>query len=61
MRGYFSIVSSAPLAPTSAGFLPSGMFSGFGSYRAELYQTRARAGLGFTYKTGRGLGALFLS
>jgi MFS family permease len=42
------------------GFFPSGMFSGFGSYLAELYPTRARgAGLGFTYNTGRGLGALF--
>jgi MFS family permease len=42
------------------GFFPSGMFSGFGSYLAELYPTRARgAGLGFTYNAGRGLGALF--
>ena len=42
------------------GFFASGCFSGFGSYLAELYPTRARAtGGGFCYNVGRGLGALF--
>jgi MFS family permease len=42
------------------GFFASGCFSGFGSYLAELYPTRARAtGEGFCYNVGRGLGALF--
>ena len=38
------------------GFFASGCFSGFGSYLAELYPTRARAtGEGFCYNVGRGL------
>ncbi|MGH3439946.1 MAG: MFS transporter [Sciscionella sp.] len=42
------------------GFFASGIFSGFGSYLAELYPTRARgAGQGFCYNFGRALGALF--
>ena len=42
------------------GFFSSGAFSGFGSYLAELYPTRARgAGQGFTYNGGRAIGALF--
>jgi MFS family permease len=42
------------------GFFPSGMFSGFGSYLAELYPTRSRgAGQGFCYNFGRAAGALF--
>lgn len=42
------------------GFFPSGVFSGFGSYLAELYPTRARgAGQGFAYNFGRGIGAFF--
>src|SRR3954464_14297656 len=41
------------------GFFASGCFSGFGSYLAELYPTRARAtGEGFCYNVGRGLGAV---
>jgi MFS family permease len=42
------------------GFCTSAIFSGFGSFLAELYPTAYRGtGLGFTYNTGRGLGALF--
>src|SRR3954469_25328814 len=42
------------------GFFASGCFSGFGSYLAELYPTRARGtGEGFCYNVGRGVGALF--
>jgi MFS family permease len=42
------------------GFFASGCFSGFGSYLAELYPTRARGtGAGFCYNVGRALGALF--
>jgi MFS family permease len=42
------------------GFFSSGCFSGFGSYLAELFPTRARGtGEGFCYNVGRGLGALF--
>ncbi len=42
------------------GFFASGIFSGFGSYLAELFPSRARgAGQGFTYNFGRGVGALF--
>lgn len=42
------------------GFFPSGVFSGFGSYLAELFPTRARgAGQGLTYNFGRGVGAFF--
>lgn len=49
------IVLGAPL-----GFFASGIFSGFGSYLAELFPNRARgAGQGFTYNFGRGVGAFF--
>ncbi|GCE24101.1 MFS transporter [Dictyobacter kobayashii] len=42
------------------GFFASGIFSGFGSYLAELFPSRARgAGQGFSYNFGRGVGALF--
>jgi MFS family permease len=42
------------------GFFASGIFSGFGSYLAELYPSRARgAGQGFCYNFGRAAGALF--
>jgi MFS family permease len=49
------LILGAPL-----GFFASGIFSGFGSYLAELFPTQARgAGQGFTYNFGRGLGAFF--
>jgi MFS family permease len=49
------LILGAPL-----GFFASGIFSGFGSYLAELFPTSARgAGQGFTYNFGRGVGALF--
>jgi MFS family permease len=39
------------------GFTASGIFSGFGSYLAELYPSRARgAGQGFCYNFGRAVG-----
>ena len=42
------------------GFFASGIFSGFGSYLAELFPSRARgAGQGFSYNFGRAVGALF--
>lgn len=42
------------------GFSTSAIFSGFGSYLAELYPTRFRGtGQGFTYNFGRGVGAVF--
>ncbi|HEX8935651.1 MAG TPA: MFS transporter, partial [Pseudonocardiaceae bacterium] len=42
------------------GFCTSAIFSGFGSYLAELYPTAHRGtGLGFTYNVGRAVGALF--
>ena len=49
------LVLGAPL-----GFFASGIFSGFGSYLAELFPSRARgAGQGFCYNFGRAMGALF--
>lgn len=49
------LILGAPL-----GFFASGIFSGFGSYLAELFPSRARgAGQGFTYNFGRGVGAFF--
>lgn len=49
------LVLGAPL-----GFFASGIFSGFGSYLAELFPSRARgAGQGFVYNFGRGVGAFF--
>ncbi|NUT95227.1 MAG: MFS transporter [Saccharothrix sp.] len=42
------------------GFCMSAIFSGFGSYLAELYPTALRGtGQGFTYNFGRAVGALF--
>lgn len=42
------------------GFCMSAIFSGFGSFLAELYPTAVRgAGQGFTYNTGRAVGAFF--
>ncbi|MBB5917083.1 MFS family permease [Nocardia transvalensis] len=42
------------------GFSTSAIFSGFGSYLAELYPTESRGtGQGFTYNLGRGVGAVF--
>jgi MFS family permease len=42
------------------GFCASAIFSGFGSYLAELYPAHLRGtGQGFTYNFGRGVGALF--
>lgn len=42
------------------GFCASAIFSGFGSYLAELYPAAVRGtGQGFTYNFGRGVGALF--
>ena len=42
------------------GFFASGIFSGFGSFLAELFPSRARgAGQGFTYNFGRAIGAFF--
>ena len=42
------------------GFCMSAIFSGFGSYLSELYPTAVRGtGQGFTYNTGRALGAVF--
>jgi hypothetical protein len=38
----------------------SAIFSGFGSYLSELYPTAVRGtGQGFTYNTGRAVGAVF--
>jgi MFS family permease len=49
-----------PLLGFVLGFCASGIFSGFGSYLAEIYPTRARgAGQGFCYNAGRAVGALF--
>lgn len=49
------LILGAPL-----GFFASGIFSGFGSYLAELFPSRARgAGQGFCYNFGRGIGAFF--
>lgn len=42
------------------GFCMSAIFSGFGSYLAELYPTAVRgSGQGFTYNFGRAVGAFF--
>lgn len=42
------------------GFCSSAIFSGFGSFLAELFPSRARgSGQGFTYNFGRGMGAFF--
>lgn len=42
------------------GFCSSAIFSGFGSFLAELYPGRVRGtGQGFTYNVGRGAGAFF--
>ncbi|MEU9984788.1 MFS transporter [Streptomyces sp. NPDC050856] len=42
------------------GFCMSAVFSGFGSFLSELYPTAVRGtGQGFTYNTGRAVGAFF--
>ncbi|TPQ23355.1 MFS transporter [Streptomyces sporangiiformans] len=42
------------------GFCMSAIFSGFGSFLSELYPTQVRGtGQGFTYNTGRAVGAVF--
>ncbi|GAA3992402.1 MFS transporter [Streptomyces plumbiresistens] len=42
------------------GFCMSAIFSGFGSFLSELYPTAIRGtGQGFTYNTGRAVGAVF--
>ncbi|MEU6083803.1 MFS transporter [Streptomyces sp. NPDC047108] len=42
------------------GFCMSAIFSGFGSFLSELYPTAVRgSGQGFTYNTGRAVGAFF--
>ncbi|MDX2781491.1 MFS transporter [Streptomyces caniscabiei] len=42
------------------GFCMSAIFSGFGSYLSELYPAAVRGtGQGFTYNTGRAVGAVF--
>ncbi len=42
------------------GFATSAIFSGFGSYLAELYPAKFRGtGQGFSYNFGRGVGAMF--
>ncbi|MEU3253917.1 MFS transporter [Streptomyces sp. NPDC006997] len=42
------------------GFCMSAIFSGFGSFLSELYPTAVRGtGQGFTYNTGRAIGAVF--
>lgn len=42
------------------GFCTSAIFSGFGSFLAELYPTQYRGtGQGFTYNVGRAVGAVF--
>jgi MFS family permease len=61
---YFAVPSGSNtallLVGFPLGFFASGCFSGFGSYLAELFPTRARGtGEGFCYNVGRGLGALF--
>src|SRR3954471_3480103 len=61
---YFAIPSGSNSALLIVGFplgfFASGCFSGFGSYLAELFPTRARGtGEGFCYNVGRGVGALF--
>jgi MFS family permease len=61
---YFLVPSGANTALLIVGFplgfFSSGCFSGFGSYLAELFPTRARGtGEGFCYNVGRGIGALF--
>jgi len=59
---YSSVVhSNALLIPLSLplGFFASGIFSGFGSYLAELFPSRARgAAQGFIYNGGRAVASL---
>jgi MFS family permease len=52
-----ALVGILPLLGFILGFTASGIFSGFGSYLAELYPSRARgAGQGFCYNVGRAVG-----
>jgi len=50
-------VAILPVLGFILGFTASGIFSGFGSYLAEVYPSRARgAGQGFCYNVGRAIG-----
>ena len=52
-----SVAVILPVLGFILGFTASGIFSGFGSYLAELYPSRARgAGQGFCYNFGRAFG-----
>ncbi|MCL8207161.1 MAG: MFS transporter [Actinomycetia bacterium] len=57
---HFNISNGAMLGLSfPLGFFASGIFSGFGSFLAELFPTEVRgAGQGFTYNVGRGVSAL---
>ena len=62
--GYTNIPSGANTAILflgfPLGFCMSAIFSGFGSYLSELYPAHLRGtGQGFTYNSGRAVGALF--
>jgi MFS family permease len=64
MIGYTHIPTGANTAVLvlgfPLGFASSAIFSGFGSFLAELYPTALRGtGQGFTYNFGRTLGAFF--
>ena len=64
MMGYTQIPTGANAAVLvlgfPLGFAYSAIFSGFGSFLAELYPTALRGtGQGFTYNFGRALGAFF--
>jgi len=53
-------VAFLPPLSFALGFCASGLFSGFGSFLAEIYPSRARgAGQGFCYNSGRAIGAVF--
>jgi MFS family permease len=62
--GYINIPSGANtlvlILGFPLGFCASAIFSGFGSFLAELYPTDLRGtGQGFTYNFGRAVGAIF--
>jgi MFS family permease len=64
ITGYVNIPSGANtlvlILGFPLGFCASAIFSGFGSYLAELYPTELRGtGQGFTYNFGRAVGAAF--
>jgi MFS family permease len=57
---YTRVPTGANTTVLVLGLCTSAIFSGFGSYLAELYPTAQRGtGLGFTYNAGRAFGALF--